>query len=210
MRFALLLGAFLTTVPTAALATTTPQGNVIDALAATADAEGRVSAVFIVTSHAPLGNGLVRVDATWQGRPVSGLMEEPPAELEGLGYRIHAEGTVVAARGTSAFIGVNQIADGTSNTVVFCELGARFAPTTELKYTFNDVLVESLTISSTDHSLWTTSSGTPFAAAVVDAPPTGAGSATIDASVTVLATPLGPIGTMRGPAGGIIAILIGL
>lgn len=206
MRFALVLGAVLTTVPTAALAKT----NVIDALAATADEDGRVRAVFTVTAHVPLGNGLARVDATWQGRPVSGLMEEPPAPPQWLGYRMHAEGTVVAAGGTSALIGVNQISDGTSNTVVFCELGARFAPTSALSYTFNDIMVESLAISSTDHTLWTTPSGAPFAAAAVDAPPTGAGTATIDADVAVVQTPLGPVGTMRGPENGIIAILIGL
>ena len=211
MRLALLAAtAVLATVPTPALAKSPSPGNVIDAIAATADEDGRVHAVLTVTSTTPLGNGLRRVDATWQGRPVSGLMEEPSAPPQWLGYRVHAEGTVVAAGGTSALIGVDEVADGTSNTMVFLASGAHFAPTTQLSYSFQDVLVESLAISSADHSLWTTPAATPFAAAVLDAPPTGAETATIDMNVTVLQTPVGPIGTMRGPQNGIIAILIGL
>jgi len=205
-----LCAALLTTVPTAARASSSPPGNPIDALAATADADGRVQATFTVTATAPLGNGLLRVDATWQGRPVSGLMEETPAPPQWLGLRLHTEGTVVAAGGTSAFIGVNEIADGTSNTIMFLAPGARFAPTDQTSYVLYNILVESLAIHSTDHSLWTTSSGEPFAAAVLDGPPSGAATATIDATVTVVQTPLGPIGTLRGPANGIIAILIGL
>jgi len=133
-------------------------------------------------------------------------MEEPTAPPQGLAV----EGTVVAAGGTSALIGVREGSDGSSNTIVFLAPGARFAPTDQASYVLYNILIESLTIHSTDHSLWTTPSGTPFAAAVLDAPPTGAATSTIDANVTVLATPLGPIGTVRGPQNGIIAILIGL
>jgi hypothetical protein len=207
MRSLLLAAAaFTTIVPTAARAADT---NVIDALAATADDEGRVSAVFIITAAAPLGGGLMRVDATWQGRPVSGLMEEPPAGPYFLGFRMHAQGTVVAAGGTSAFIGATAVTDGTSNTIVFCARGARFAATTATSFNFQDVMIESRAIASPDHSLFTTPSGAPFAAAVFDAPPSGETTAIIDASGAVVQTPLGPIGTMRSPQG-IIAILIGL
>ena len=217
--------------PAVALTSTSPGSGAIDALAATADGDGRVQAVFAVGAVTPLGGGLARVDASWQGRPLSGLIEGAYSGLDPDHLRV--EGTVVAARGVSAFVGVAYAADGTSNTVMFLATGAHLDTTEQFIWTFSDVLVSSLTLHSVDHRLWTTTSGAPFAAAVILAPPdatvapevvtprdsqSNLPTGELGAQVTVVQTPLGPIGTVSGtvirggrpgPAG-IIAVLIGL
>jgi hypothetical protein len=185
-------------------------GGVIDALAATADADGRVQAVLAVSAITPVGNGLARVDARWEGRLLVGLMEG-----DGSGPtpdHLRVEGTVVAARGVSAFTGVSHATDGTSNTVLFLAIGAHLGSAARLSYHIEDILVSSLALHASDHLLMTTASGSPFAAAVVRGP--GDASVlpqvvTFGAPVQVIQTPLGPIGTVSGPAG-IIAVLIGL
>jgi hypothetical protein len=178
-------------------------GRTLDAIADLADGEGRVETVVTLRTVTPLGDGLSRVGASWEGQELIGLVEGRPA----LGP-VSVEGTVVSARGTGAFIGVAHVKDGLSNTVMFLAPGTRL-PATQgfLDITFADVLVSSLRVDSVDHVVVTTPSGTPFAGAVVP-PRLVSPAGTFSARVAVRETPLGPVGTV--PHSGIIAILIGL
>ena len=140
---------------------------------------------------------------------MSGLLEVGGAALAIDHLRV--EGTVVNARGVSAFAGVGHVADGTSNTVIFSEATAHLPATERLSWHFEDVLVSGLALPASDRRLATTVSGAPFAAAVLPAswPDTGR----FGGEGTVVQTPLGPVGIVRGGGAGpsgIIAILIGL
>ncbi len=173
--------------------------SAIDALDATADEDGRVNATVVVSAVSPLGNGLAYVEASWQGRPLVGLIDE-----EGIGPvigRVKIEGTVVSARGIGAFAGIAAVTDGTSNTIMLLAPGDRLPVTDAYTTLFTDILVSSVTLHDTDHRLVTTAAGTPFAAAVLRGP--------LPRTASVLHTPLGPVG-VTSDARGIIAILIGL
>jgi hypothetical protein len=187
--------------------------DVLDALAATADDDGRIDAAIAVTSVAPLGNGLALIDATWQGQPLVGLATAGLRAGRG-----HMAGAVVASGDTLAFAGVADLTDGTSNTVIFMAPGHRLGGSTQTRYTFNDVLIKSLALHPDGSAqLLTTVTGAPFAAAAITAPPVPLAT-TFTARGAVLQTPLGPVGLVNASIASIslreppriIGILIGL